>query len=56
MMATVIPRDSTKKPQLVWERGTGHEGDGDPLGAMMVTTGHDGDGDPRDSTTQGIRP
>ena len=63
MMATVIPRDSTKNRNLSGKgepamRATetplgammvtaGHDGDGDPLGAMRATAGHDGNGDPQ---------
>ena len=31
---------------MATEKVSGHEGDGDPLGAMMVKAGHDGDGAP----------
>ena len=41
---------------MATEHLSGHDDDGDPLGAMRATAGHDGNGDPRDSTTQGIRP
>ena len=47
---------ATVTPGTLRRRVSGHEGDGDPLGAMRATAGLDGDGDPRDSTTQGIRP
>ena len=49
MMATVTS-------ETLRRRVSGHQSDGNPLGAMRATAGHDGDGDPRDSTTQGIRP
>ena len=40
MMATVTP-------ETLRRNVSGHDGDGDPLGAMRATAGHDGNGDPR---------
>ena len=32
---------------MTTEKVSGHDGDGDPLGAMKVSAGHDGNGDPQ---------
>ena len=38
---------ATVTPGTLRRRESGHDGDGDPLGAMRATAGHDGNGDPQ---------
>ena len=38
---------ATVTPETLRRRVSGHEGNGDPLGAIKATAGHDGNGDPQ---------